>query len=100
MKIMPCPLNGPRNISEFICGGEVRFEPDAQTCSDAEWATYVFLRDNPAGLVREWWVHVPTAYWFIAERDTRTDEIIRTYPPAEIFSALKNGSTAAPGGSG
>ena len=22
MKIMPCPLNGPRNISEFVCGGE------------------------------------------------------------------------------
>jgi sarcosine oxidase subunit delta len=100
MKIMPCPLNGPRNISEFICGGEVRLEPDAQTCSDAEWAGYVFLRDNPAGLVREWWMHVPTAYWFIAERDTRTDEIIRTYPPVEFFSAQKIGSTAAPEGSG
>ncbi len=23
MKIMPCSLNGPRNISEFACSGEV-----------------------------------------------------------------------------
>ncbi len=28
MKLMHCPLNGPRNISEFVCGGEVREEPD------------------------------------------------------------------------
>jgi sarcosine oxidase delta subunit len=27
MKIMPCPLNGPRNISEFSYGGELRQMP-------------------------------------------------------------------------
>lgn len=86
MKIMPCPLNGSRNIAEFICGGAVQLEPNEETCSDAEWAAYVFLRDNPAGVVREWWMHVATSYWFIAERDTRTDEILRTYAPDEIFS--------------
>ena len=34
MKIMPCPLNGPRNISEFVCGGEVLDMPDPATGSD------------------------------------------------------------------
>jgi sarcosine oxidase subunit delta len=86
MKIMNCPLNGPRNISEFVWGGEVKSMPDPTTCSDDEWAAYVFLEDNLAGVIREWWCHVPTSYWFIAERNTVTDEIIRTYPASEIFA--------------
>ena len=85
MKIMHCPLNGPRNIAEFVCGGEVREMPDPDRCSDAEWADHVFMHDNPAGVVREWWQHVPTSYWFIAERDTRRDEILRTYPASDLF---------------
>jgi sarcosine oxidase subunit delta len=87
MKLMPCPLNGPRNIQEFVYGGEVQAMPDPQTGSDAAWAEYVFLPDNPAGVVREWWCHVPTAFWFIAERDTRTDTILRTYRAGELFAA-------------
>ena len=60
--------------------------PDPATASDAEWAQHVFLQDNAAGVVREWWCHVATAYWFIAERDTRTDTILKTYPAAEVFT--------------
>lgn len=87
MKLMPCPLNGPRNISEFVCGGEVRPMPDPATADDAAWAAHVFLERNPAGMVREWWCHVPTAYWFIAERDTVTDTILRTFPASDLFPA-------------
>ncbi|MCB9947431.1 MAG: sarcosine oxidase subunit delta [Rhodospirillaceae bacterium] len=86
MKLMPCPLNGPRNIQEFVCGGEVHVMPDPRTVSDEAWASHVFLQDNPAGVVREWWCHVATSYWFIAERNTVTDEILRTYPAAEVFA--------------
>lgn len=85
MKIVHCPLNGPRNAQEFVNAGEVQVEPDPAAASDAEWAAYLFMRENRAGVVREWWCHVPTSYWFVAERDTRTDEILRTYPPAELF---------------
>ena len=35
MKIMICPLNGPRNISEFTYGGELKPMPDPVNCSDA-----------------------------------------------------------------
>ncbi len=77
MKIMTCPLNGPRNISEFAYGGEVRAMPNPGA-APADWADYVFLKDNPAGVVREWWVHTPTNFWFIAERDLRSDAILRT----------------------
>ena len=98
MKIMSCPLNGPRNISEFVCGGEVKEEPDPTASSDAEWAAHVFLHDNLPGIVREWWLHVPTAYWFVAERDTRTDEIIRTFPPAEVLAERRTEARDGDGG--
>ena len=37
----------------------------------------MFLENNTAGVIREWWCHVPTSFWFIAERNTVTDEIIK-----------------------
>jgi sarcosine oxidase subunit delta len=78
MKLLNCPLNGPRNISEFACLGEVKAWPasDAET---AEWANFIFTEPNPAGFIREWWIHLATNYVFIVERDTLTDEIFRTY---------------------
>ena len=86
MKIMHCPRNGPRSISEFVYGGEVSEMPNPQTCSDREWADYIFYSDNAAGVVTEWWLHAPSGYWFIAERHTVTDEIIRTFDPSERFN--------------
>jgi sarcosine oxidase subunit delta len=78
MKILHCPLNGPRNISEFACLGEVKTMP-APGSGTAEWSDFVFIEQNPAGLVREWWIHIPTNYVFIVDRDTRTDDIAATY---------------------
>lgn len=78
MKILNCPLNGPRNISEFAFGGEVRDMPTANA-GVREWAAYVFMENNTRGLVREWWIHIPSSYWFIAERDTESNEVVRTY---------------------
>ncbi len=85
MKIINCPLNGPRNAQEFVHGGEVVAHPDPHRCSDAEWADFVFMEENRAGVVREWWCHTATSYWFIAERNTVTDEILKTYPASEVF---------------
>ena len=87
MKIMPCPLNGPRNIQEFVWGGELKEAPAADA-GDADWAAYVFLEENRKGVIREWWCHAPTNYWFIAERDTGTDTILRTYDPSELFAKV------------
>lgn len=78
MKILTCPINGPRPIQEFQFGGEVRESPDPATCTDAEWAAYVFDRAGEPGIKREWWYHVASNTWFIAERNVVTDEIIRT----------------------
>ncbi|MYI63400.1 MAG: sarcosine oxidase subunit delta, partial [Gemmatimonadetes bacterium] len=38
MKILTCPINGPRPLSEFVFGGEVRSMPNPKTADDAAWA--------------------------------------------------------------
>ncbi len=89
MKIMRCPLNGDRNISEFVCWGEVLTMPEGGGVSDDAWTDYLFFSSNEAGVVHEWWCHTPTSFWFIAERHTVTDEIIRTYTVDEFRAQLQ-----------
>lgn len=79
MKLMTCPVNGVRAISEFVCGGELRAMPDPNAVSDDTWSDYVFNRNSVPTLKKEWWCHTPSGVWFIAERDTATDTIQRTY---------------------
>ena len=79
MKLLRCPINGLRPLSEFIFGGEVRDMPDAAACSDAQWADYVFNRQGEPGTRKEWWYHPASGIWFIAERDNLKDEFVRTY---------------------
>ena len=50
-----------------------------------EWAEYVFFHDNEAGIVTEWWCHTASSFWFLAQRDTITDEIVRTFRTDEFF---------------
>ena len=79
MKLLTCPLNGTRPISEFVYGGEYRQAPDQDTCTDSEWASYVHNRSGAPGDKKEWWYHSPSGTWFIAERNTLTDQVSRTY---------------------
>ena len=84
MKLMRCPVNGVRPIQEFAYGGLVRPMPDPKQTSDQTWAGYVFNRSGEPGVKQEWWYHLASGTWFIAERDTLRDEIIRTYLYAEL----------------
>lgn len=79
MKLITCPVNGSRPASEFAYGGELREMPDPQACSDAQWADYVYNRNGAAGIKREWWCHLPSSTWFVAERDTAADRVLRSY---------------------
>lgn len=90
MKILICPLNGARNISEFTYGGEYHPQPDPKRSDDRTWAEYVFFHENSDGVVVEWWCHTASSYWFLAERDTRSDEILRTYPVADRVHGEKS----------
>ncbi len=79
MKILECPINGPRPIQEFIFGGEYRPMPEPNKVSDEVWADYVFNRAGEPGIKREWWYHLSSGTWFIAEHDTVKDIFINTY---------------------
>lgn len=80
MKIMNCPVNGPRNITEFQYFGPVAEEaPETAEVIVAR----NFFAANPAGPLIEWWRHTPSNTFFFAERNTVTDEIIRTWLPVQ-----------------
>ena len=79
MKMIACPIQGLRPVSEFVYWGEVRDTPDPDTCTDQEWADYVFNRNGVAGIKKEWWCHISSNTWFIAERNTVTDQTVRTF---------------------
>ena len=82
MLLIRCPWCGPRDETEFRCGGEAHIArpPDPQALDDAAWAEYLFMRNNPKGWFRERWVHAAGCRrWFNAERHTLTHEIRRTY---------------------
>ena len=82
MKILVCPVNGARPVSEFVYGGEVREMPDPG-CPDAQWADYVFNRSGIPGVKVEWWYHIASGTWFQAERDVSTDRVVRTWLPGD-----------------
>jgi sarcosine oxidase, subunit delta len=90
MKLLTCPVNGTRPLAEFVFGGEYRAMPDPATCSDAEWAAYVHYRNGAPGVKKEWWYHSPSGTWFIAERNTGTDEILKTYLPNDTSQGVSH----------
>ena len=48
MKLLTCPLNGKRNISEFTYGGEYHVMPDHRTSSARDWqSTCFFMTMSP-----------------------------------------------------
>jgi len=80
MKLLVCPLNGPRPVSEFAYGGEFRPSPKPGSCGAAERRQDVFDRCGSPDIKYEWWCHIASGCWFIALRDTSRDIVIATYP--------------------
>ena len=85
--LLECPHCGRRPVDEFRYQGEVTRRPGADA-SLRELTDYVYFRDNVAGVQREWWYHrAGCRFWFVAERDTRTNEVLRTEIPAPTGEA-------------
>jgi sarcosine oxidase subunit delta len=93
--LLPCPNCGPRDVGEFTCAGEVTTRPkDSPTLH--ELTSYLYFRRNVAGVQREWWCHrLGCEQWFQAERDTRTNEVVRTWV-AEAADATAPEPSAVP----
>jgi sarcosine oxidase subunit delta len=74
--LLACPFCGPRPVGEYAYFGEVTRRPPAGATL-RELTDYVYFRDNVAGLQREWWQHrLGCGEWFLAERDTRTNDVV------------------------
>jgi len=86
MKLLHCPHIGPRPVSEFTYGGEAVAERGPETCDDSAWADHVFNVNGEPGIRREWWHHGPSGIWFILDRDTRTDTVVRILDREEVTS--------------
>jgi sarcosine oxidase subunit delta len=75
-----CLYCGPRDESEFVCGGTSHLQRPPLEATDQEWGEYLFFRDNPKGVHLERWRHVHgCGRWFNLARHTVTHEILSVY---------------------
>jgi sarcosine oxidase subunit delta len=86
MQLIPCPWCGDREEAEFHYGGQahVACPADPHALTDAQWAQFVFFRDNPKGPFAERWMHAAGCRrWFNAIRDTATHDLLAVYRVGE-----------------
>ena len=94
--LLSCPNCGVREVTDFGFGGESATRPETAP-GPRELNAYNYFRRNVAGVQREWWVHRSGCRaWFVAERDTRTNEVLWTALPGAVPDA---GPTPAPAAS-
>lgn len=74
MKILDCPVLGPRPASEFICAGGALGGMQFDDLERARRAVY--FGDATARVKREWWFHRASQWWFLVTRDTASDAIL------------------------
>ncbi|HEY0916427.1 MAG TPA: sarcosine oxidase subunit delta [Solimonas sp.] len=77
-----CPFCGPRDEAEFRCGGESHIQRPGphDAVSDAQWADYLYMRQNPLGWHFERWLHAAGCrQWFNLARHTVTHEVRVVY---------------------
>jgi sarcosine oxidase subunit delta len=80
MMQIPCIYCGPRDESEFTCGGTAHLERPGLSESDETWGAYLFFRDNPKGRHLERWRHTyGCGQWFNLSRNTVTHDIVSVY---------------------
>ncbi len=81
--LITCPNCGERDVHEFRFGGEITLRPSPDATAE-EWSRYLYVRRNVAGDQPEWWYHAfGCRKWFVAVRDTETNEVRQTSWPKE-----------------
>ena len=91
---LECPFCGPRDETEFRCGGQSHIARPGLEASDAQWGEYLHLRDNPKGWHFERWLHVAGCrQWFNVARHTVTHEIRAIYAVGQPKPAIDGQGT-------
>ena len=75
---LPCPYCGERDAQEFVYRGDAAQQrPPADIATNAaDMFDYVYLRENPAGPIREHWYHAQGCRnWIVVTRDTSSHAI-------------------------
>ena len=97
------PHLGPRDAAEFTVLGDASLleRPDWQADdADDAFYSYLYLRDNPAGLHRELWFHEHgDQSWLIVTRNTVTHAVVEVAFARDVVlssktSTLSKASTA------
>ncbi len=71
---------------EFQFGGEYQARP-AIDAPVQNWVRYLYLRKNSSGEQTEWWHHgMGCRQWFLAVRNTSTNQVRSTFWPHEMGS--------------
>jgi heterotetrameric sarcosine oxidase delta subunit len=84
--VLHCPNCGAREVTDFGFGGELSSRPGARP-TFRELNAYNYFRRNSAGVQREWWYHRSGCRaWFIAERNTTTNEVLFTALPTDTLA--------------
>ena len=87
-----CPFCGQRDETEFVYGGEAHLARPAGDVSDAQWAEYLYFRDNMKGVHAERWRHARgCGQWFHALRNTATHVFVAFYRLQEPRPETKQG---------
>jgi len=71
-----CPYCGSRDTHEFVYRGDAKPQRPALDAGEDAFFDYVYLRDNPAGVIDEHWYHAQGCRnWLTVTRHTVTHEI-------------------------
>jgi sarcosine oxidase, subunit delta len=97
MLYISCPYCGSRDETEFTYGGPSHVTRPELSCTDHEWARYLYHRVNTKGLHRERWLHsFGCGRWFNMLRDTTTHDISQVYLMGQSGeSDVTNGSESS-----
>ena len=89
-----CPHCGPRDNGEFsYLGDAAPIRPEGMEVLPAAMHDYVYLRDNPAGVIRELWQHAAGCQsWLVVTRDTRTHAIEQVEAARGVAAARASGA--------
>lgn len=75
-----CDMDRPEPEFRHAGAAHIARPADPASVSDADWAGFLYHRENPRGTVAERWRHVHgCGRFFNALRDTVSDRILATY---------------------